>query len=68
MYFCRKLVPDASFPVIGARFGNKHHTTVMSAVEKVSDDRGKDASYARELEEIERQITGPVGCREPLPT
>lgn len=58
MYFCRKLVPDASFPVIGARFGNKHHTTVMSAVEKVSDDRSKDPSYGRELEEIERQITG----------
>jgi chromosomal replication initiator protein len=58
MYFARKLVPDASFPVIGARFGNKHHTTVMSAVEKVAEDRSRDPSYGRELEEIERQITG----------
>lgn len=55
MYFCRKLVPGASFPVIGQRFGNKHHTTVMSAVDNVAAERD-DASFARVLEELERQI------------
>lgn len=56
MYFCRKLIPDASFPAIGAGFGNKHHTTVMSAVEKIAEERSRNAAFSRELEEIERQI------------
>lgn len=58
MYFCRKLIPDASFPIIGAGFGDKHHTTVMAAVERVSVKRDSDTALARELEELERQING----------
>ncbi|HWV39335.1 MAG TPA: chromosomal replication initiator protein DnaA [Vulgatibacter sp.] len=58
MYFCRKLISDASFPIIGAAFGNKHHTTVMAAVERVSQKRDGDPALARELEELERQING----------
>lgn len=58
MYFCRKLLSDASFPAIGQGFGGKHHTTVMSAVEKVSVERKSNPAFARELEEIERQING----------
>jgi chromosomal replication initiator protein len=58
MYFCRKLLPDASFPAIGQGFGGKHHTTVMSAVEKVGAERKSNPAFARELEEIERQING----------
>lgn len=58
MYFCRKLLADASFPAIGQGFGGKHHTTVMSAVEKVGQERKANAAFARELEELERQING----------
>ena len=58
MYFCRKLISDASFPIIGTAFGDKHHTTVMAAVERVSQKRDKDTALARELEELERQING----------
>lgn len=58
MYFCRKLLPDASFPAIGQGFGGKHHTTVMSAVEKIGNERQASPTFARELEEIERQING----------
>ncbi|WP_373047611.1 chromosomal replication initiator protein DnaA [Vulgatibacter sp.] len=57
MYFCRKLISDASFPVIGAAFGGKHHTTVMSAVERIATERDKTPNFARELEEIEQRIT-----------
>lgn len=56
MYFCRKLIPDASYPVIGAGFGGKHHTTVMSAVERIARDRDKTPAFARELEELEQRI------------
>lgn len=58
MYFCRKLISDASFPIIGTAFGDKHHTTVMAAVERVSQKRDSDTALARELEELERQING----------
>lgn len=57
MYLCRKLISDASFPVIGAGFGGKHHTTVMSAVERITKERASSPSFARELEEIEQRIT-----------
>ncbi|AKU92845.1 Chromosomal replication initiator protein DnaA [Vulgatibacter incomptus] len=57
MYFCRKLIGD-SFPTIGGAFGNKHHTTVMAAVERVAEKRVEGSPFARELEELERQITG----------
>lgn len=59
MYLSRKLIEQCSFPVIGAGFGGKHHTTVMAAFERVSERRNEDPEFARELEEIERQITGP---------
>lgn len=57
MYLCRKLITDASFPVIGAGFGGKHHTTVMSAVERITNERTTSPSFNRELEEIEQRIT-----------
>ena len=57
MYFCRKLIADASFPVIGQAFGGKHHTTVMSAVERIATERNKTPTFARELEELEQRIT-----------
>ncbi len=56
MYFCRKLIAKASLPAIADGFGGKHHTTVLSAVEKTAERRAKDPEFARELEEIERQI------------
>jgi len=57
MYFCRKLIADASFPVIGNAFGGKHHTTVMSAVERIAKERDTTPAFARELEELEQRIT-----------
>ncbi len=57
MYFCRKLIADASFPVIGQAFGGKHHTTVMSAVERIANERNKAPAFARELEELEQRIS-----------
>lgn len=57
MYFCRKLIPDASYPVIGSAFGGKHHTTVISAVERIAKERDEDEAFARELEELEQRIT-----------
>ena len=37
MYICRDMT-DLSLPKIGAAFGNRDHTTVLHAVEKISTE------------------------------
>ena len=41
MYVFRELT-DLSFPAIGKEFGNRDHTTVMHAVNKVEAKMGED--------------------------
>ena len=41
MYLCKELV-GASLPEIGRAFGGKHHTTVLHAVQKLSQLRNQD--------------------------
>lgn len=47
MYLCRELT-SLSLPKIGEAFGNRDHTTVLHAVDKITADRKKDP----ELEEL----------------
>ena len=55
MYLCKQRL-KASFPEIGRAFGNRDHTTVMSAVRKVELLRENDAEVRAHLEAIERKI------------
>jgi chromosomal replication initiator protein len=55
MYLCRQRL-GASFPEIGARFGGKDHTTVMSAVRKISGLVDADDSVRGAVEAIERKL------------
>ena len=41
MYLCKELT-QASLPQIGRAFGNRHHTTVLHAVRKISRLIGND--------------------------
>ncbi|HEX6901727.1 MAG TPA: chromosomal replication initiator protein DnaA [Thermoanaerobaculia bacterium] len=56
MYLCRKLT-GLSFPEIGRLFGNKHHSTVMYAVEKIQKMRAADSSLDQILISLERHFT-----------
>lgn len=55
MYLCRMLI-DMPFVKIGDEFGNRDHSTVMSACRKVEANIKKDAFYKQAVTELENQI------------
>jgi len=55
MYLCRQRL-KASFPELGRAFGNRDHTTVMSAVRRMEALRSTDPQVAAHLEAIERRL------------
>ncbi len=55
MYLARQHTKD-SYPDLGRAFGGKHHTTVISAVEKIVDRLKNDPGLRGELHAIEATI------------
>jgi chromosomal replication initiator protein len=55
MYLCRQRL-KSSFPELGRAFGNRDHTTVMSAVRRVESLRKRDPQVNAHLEAIERKL------------
>ncbi len=55
MYLCRRRL-KSSFPELGRAFGNRDHTTVMSAVKRVEQLRKADPQVNAHLEAIERRL------------
>ncbi len=55
MYLCKSRL-KCSFPELGRAFGNRDHTTVMSAVRKIENQRDKDPEVRAHLEAIERKL------------
>ena len=55
MHICRERL-DLSYPNIGARFGNKDHTTVMNAHRKITALVETDERVRRAIEAIERKV------------
>ncbi len=55
MYLCRQRL-KCSFPELGRAFGNRDHTTVMSAVRRVEALRAKDPQVNAHLEAIEQRL------------
>ena len=55
MYLCRQRL-KCSFPELGRAFGNRDHTTVMSAVRRVEALRQRDPQVNAHLEAIERRL------------
>ncbi len=51
MYLCKHLT-DLSFPEIGKQFNDKHHSTVMHSVEKITKLREQDADLDRSIERL----------------
>lgn len=56
MYLCRQRL-KCSFPELGRAFGNRDHTTVMSAVRRVEALRARDPQVNAHLEAIEKRLT-----------
>lgn len=55
MYLCKQRL-KCSFPELGRAFGNRDHTTVMSAVRKINTQREDDPNVRAHLEAIERKL------------
>jgi chromosomal replication initiator protein len=55
MYLLRRLA-QLSYPEIGKLFNDKHHSTVMYAVNGIEERRGKDADLDRVLAAFEGQL------------
>jgi chromosomal replication initiator protein len=55
MFLCKQRL-KCSFPELGRAFGNRDHTTVMSAVRKIESQREDDAQLRAHLEAIERKL------------
>ena len=55
MYLCKQRL-KCSFPELGRAFGNRDHTTVMSAVRKVEALRVADPEVRAHLEALERKL------------
>lgn len=55
MYLCRQRL-KSSFPELGRAFGNRDHTTVMSAVRRVETLRKSDPQVNAHLEALERKL------------
>jgi chromosomal replication initiator protein len=52
MYLARTHTKD-SYPDLGRAFGGKHHTTVISAVDKITKRLPNDAGLRGEIHAIE---------------
>ncbi len=55
MYLCKSRL-KCSFPELGRAFGNRDHTTVMSAVRKIESQREADPEVRAHLDAIERKL------------
>jgi chromosomal replication initiator protein len=55
MYLCKQRL-KCSFPEIGRAFGNRDHTTVMSAVRKIEAQRDTDPEVRAHIEALERRL------------
>ena len=55
MYLCKARL-KCSFPELGRAFGNRDHTTVMSAVRKIEAQRESDPDVRAHIEAIERKL------------
>jgi chromosomal replication initiator protein len=55
MYLCKQRL-KCSFPELGRAFGNRDHTTIMSAVRKVEALRSSDPEVRAHLEALERKL------------
>jgi chromosomal replication initiator protein len=55
MYLCKKLT-DCSLPEIGRRFGGKHHSTVIHAIQKIEKKRKSEKDFDKLVDNFEQSV------------
>jgi chromosomal replication initiator protein len=61
MYLSRELT-DASLPQIGRAFGGRDHTTVMYAVQKVTNQMSGEGEVLTAVRDLTGRLTGRRGA------
>jgi chromosomal replication initiator protein len=57
MYITKELIPDMSLPKIGKYFGDRDHTTVIHACNKISKKLQDDSTLQNDVTELIKKIT-----------
>jgi chromosomal replication initiator protein len=55
MYLCKEMTP-LSYPEIGRMFNDKHHSTVMYSVDKISQLKESDPDLAQALTTMQQHF------------
>jgi chromosomal replication initiator protein len=55
MYLCKQMT-ECSLPEIGKRFGGKHHSTVIHAIQKIENKRSKEKEFERLVESFVQSL------------
>jgi chromosomal replication initiator protein len=55
MFLCKEMT-TCSLPEIGRRFGGKHHSTVIHAIQKIEEMRRRDKEFGRLVESFEQSL------------
>lgn len=64
MYFL-KVKAKYTLVYIGKKFGGRHHTTVMNAIQKVKDWMGTEKEYRSTVERLDNEICALYSLRIP---
>jgi chromosomal replication initiator protein len=55
MYVCKQLT-DCSLPELGRRFGGKHHSTVIHAIQKIEKKRGAEKDFDKLIDNFMHSV------------
>jgi chromosomal replication initiator protein len=60
MYLVREMLPQSSYPVIAKEFGDRNHTSIISAVEKIKGEMVSDRELSQVIIGLTNEITNSV--------
>ncbi|NBV27014.1 MAG: chromosomal replication initiator protein DnaA [Actinobacteria bacterium] len=60
MYLVREMLPQSSYPVIAKEFGDRNHTSVISAVEKIKGEMVSDRELSQVIIGLTNEITNSI--------
>ena len=60
MYLVREMLPQSSYPVIAKEFGDRNHTSIISAVEKIKSGLVSDRELSQVIIGLTDEITNSI--------
>lgn len=60
MFLVRELIANKSYPVIAREFGNRNHTSIISAVDKIQVEIAANPQVLEEVTELRKKLTDGI--------